>query len=370
MNKVLISIYNKNRRWMNIQQSLPEGNIFRYFPYNMQHKIFLTPRRSAQLLKSKVVQCYTLARHHSISVLGVSDCDQIITVPNGTSITLNQAIMTVKTQQDLRSPLFLGVDTQPDGFVIVTCDNSVKEEAEAFLSHLAIYLEQIFGMVIWETFTHDYKESMLSFKYCNTKKCAVEITDNISPSENSSIVFDNSANYLNGLLSRFGLEQHLDNEDNQDVSFDLSQQVTLHIGANYGGILGDAGEDSGTVRTDCSAETLGTTKAYLEPPINYLLAPAVTSKQTLAPSGSLSASQASNQPTNQPLSQSDLQAEPQSNPLQQPQSPAALCSTTSTSSTSSVPTEEGPGSSSATDSAVSNPAPAAANDRLSGSSDG
>ena len=52
------------------------------------------------------------------------------------------------------------------------------------------------------------------------------------------------------------------------MSFDLSQQVTLHIGADCGGILGDAGGDSGTVRTDCSTATLGTTKAYLEPPIN------------------------------------------------------------------------------------------------------
>ena len=59
VNKVLISIYNKNRRWMNMEQSLPEGNVFRYFPYNMQHKITLTPRRSAQLLKSKVVQRFT-----------------------------------------------------------------------------------------------------------------------------------------------------------------------------------------------------------------------------------------------------------------------------------------------------------------------
>ena len=140
---------------MNMQQSFPEGNIFCYLPYNMQHKISLIPRCSAQLLKSKVVQCYVLARHHSISVWGVSACDQIITVPNGTSITLNQAIMAVKTQQDLRSPLFLGVDTQPDGSVIVTCDKSVKEEAKAFLSHLVIYLEQIFGVAIWEAFIHD-----------------------------------------------------------------------------------------------------------------------------------------------------------------------------------------------------------------------
>ena len=104
----------------------------------MQNKIALTQRRSAQLSKSKVVQCYALSRHHPVIVWGVSDCDRIIIVPNGTSITLNQAIMAVKTHQDLRSPLFLGVDTQLDGSVIVTCDKSLKDEAEAFLSHLAI----------------------------------------------------------------------------------------------------------------------------------------------------------------------------------------------------------------------------------------
>ena len=47
VNKVLISIYNKHRRWMNMQQCLPERNVFRYFPYQMQNKIVLTQRRSA-----------------------------------------------------------------------------------------------------------------------------------------------------------------------------------------------------------------------------------------------------------------------------------------------------------------------------------
>ena len=113
--------------------------------------------------------------------------------------------MAVKTQQDLRFPLFLGVDTQPDGSVIVTCDKSIKKEAEAFLSHLAIYLEQIFGIVIWEAFTNDYKESMSSFVYYNTKQCAVEITADKSTSTGSSIASDDSAN-LNRMLSRFGLD--------------------------------------------------------------------------------------------------------------------------------------------------------------------
>ena len=89
-----------------------------------------------------------MARHHATPVWGIVDCDQIMTVPNGTTITLNQAIKGIKTQQDFKSPLFLGVDTQPDGSVIVTCDKSFKEESEAFLLHLTIYLEQTFGVVI------------------------------------------------------------------------------------------------------------------------------------------------------------------------------------------------------------------------------
>ena len=43
VNKLLISMYNKKQRWMNMQTSLPEGNIFRYFSYNMKNKIALTP---------------------------------------------------------------------------------------------------------------------------------------------------------------------------------------------------------------------------------------------------------------------------------------------------------------------------------------
>ena len=54
VNKVLISIYNKNRRWINRQTSLPEGNIFRCFPYNIQNKIALTPYRTVHLLKSNL----------------------------------------------------------------------------------------------------------------------------------------------------------------------------------------------------------------------------------------------------------------------------------------------------------------------------
>ena len=101
---------------------------------------------------------------------------------------------------------------------------------------------------------------MSTFAYYTTNKCAIEITAHEPLSENSSIATNDSANYLNDLVSRFGLEYHLDNGDNQEVAFDLINQVTLHIGAGGGGILGDAGGDSGTIRTDCSTPTLGTTK--------------------------------------------------------------------------------------------------------------
>ena len=112
-----------------MQGKLPEGNIFCYFPYNMKNKITLTYKRAAQLTKGKAVQSYAMACHNPTPVWGIVDCGQIMTVPNGTTVTLNQAIMGVKTQQDFKSPLYLGVDTQPDGSVIVTCNKSFKEES-------------------------------------------------------------------------------------------------------------------------------------------------------------------------------------------------------------------------------------------------
>ena len=76
-------------------------------------------------------------------------------------------------------------------------------------------------------------------------------------SDTSSIDTNDSANYLNDMMSRFGLEHHLDLVDNQEYDFDLIKQVTLHIGADGGGIVGNAGEDSGTVRTDYSTPNSG-----------------------------------------------------------------------------------------------------------------
>ena len=78
----------------------------------------------------------------------------------------------------------------------MTCNKRVKEEVDVFLSHLAIYLEQIFSVVIWEVFTHKYKKNMSTFAYCTTKNCTIEITANVPTSENSTIETNNSAKYL------------------------------------------------------------------------------------------------------------------------------------------------------------------------------
>ena len=56
--------------------------------------------------------------------------------------------MSIKSVQNLISPLFLGIDQSPEGEVVVTCDQSMKEEAEALLSHFGIYLEVVFGSVV------------------------------------------------------------------------------------------------------------------------------------------------------------------------------------------------------------------------------
>ena len=137
-----------------------------------------------------------------------------------------------------------------------------------------------------------------------------------------------------------------------------------------------------TVRTDCSAVTLATTKAYLEPPINYLLVPPTTLNQPTAPESLSSSCQAADQPPNQPLHQTQHQPphQPMSQPnhpdnsdpslSQQPSSSTAPSSSISPSSPSDTLTVPGQGTSTATSSAATSLATATANNRLQGSSDG
>ena len=85
--------------------------------------------------------------------------------------------------------------------VIVTCDKSMKDKVEAFLSHFAIYLEDFFGIVILEAFNQEYKESMTNFTFCHTKKCTVKIISSATMYCGSSIATNDSDNHLGCMLA-------------------------------------------------------------------------------------------------------------------------------------------------------------------------
>ena len=135
--------------------------------FNQKNQIAPTDRCKAQLIKSKNWQIYCLERYHAISMWGIVSVYSPLTAPNLTVFTLYQCIMSIKSITNLHS--FLGINTQEDGTLIVICDKSIQEKAKAFLSHIAIYLELIFGSVVWEAFTNEYRSSMANFQYCPVK---------------------------------------------------------------------------------------------------------------------------------------------------------------------------------------------------------
>ena len=82
------------------------------------------------------------------------------------------------------------------------------------------------------------------------------------------------------MISDCGLGHQFEYDVPQDVTFDISQQVTLHDGADIIGILGDRNGDSGTINTKCSNATLGSSESNLKPPINYLLRPVLPQQKS------------------------------------------------------------------------------------------
>ena len=73
----------------------------------------------------------------------------------------------------------------------------MKDKGEAFLSHLAV----IFGSVVWDAFTNDYRLSMANFQYCPLKKCAIERTAEADAAVSSLIATNDSAADINQYFS-------------------------------------------------------------------------------------------------------------------------------------------------------------------------
>ena len=95
-------------------------------------------------------------------------------------------MMLIKTRLNYITPLFLAIDVSSEGKVFITCDISVKTEAEGILAHLGIYVAVVFGCVVWEGFTVQYKASMEPYYYCPNRGCAVEMDNNTTIASDDS----------------------------------------------------------------------------------------------------------------------------------------------------------------------------------------
>ena len=111
---------------------------------------------------------------------------------------------------------------------------------------------------------------MPGFAFCPKKNCAIEILVPGDTSCDSLITTDNSDNYLNQILAKCGICHQIELcDEDKGISFNLPNQVTLHINSDTTVLLDDDYSDATTVNSTCSAATQGTTTSFLQTPINY-----------------------------------------------------------------------------------------------------
>ena len=128
------------------------------------------------------------------------------------------------------------------------------------LSHFGIYAAVIFGSVVWEAFTVEYKLKMDCYQYCPRKNCAVEI-------DNTTIDSDES---VDREFAKCGFtDDVLVIPD--EVELNLPHQFTLHLCPDINGTLGDENGDSATFKSNLSDDTLVTSKTAPSNPIKYLV---------------------------------------------------------------------------------------------------
>ena len=178
--------------------------------------------------------------------------------------------MSTKCKDDYISPMFIAVDVSLMNEVIIYCDIDMKAEAEALLSHLGIYMALIFGSVVWEAFTPQYKMRMEQFQYCPDTKLVVEIdTSTIDSTETTDLDF-----------RRMGFTDDV-LKIPDEIVIDPRHQITLHVCPDVNGLLGDENGDSGTITSHCSEATMGTFRTAPSEPINYLIPPTITTPPAL-----------------------------------------------------------------------------------------
>ena len=186
VNLALCTTYGKERKASRAAKNLPKGRTMKYIPFSGTDVIKYSPDLFRRLQKTRLLHSWNQKNHHATTMWGLKDVYKVLTAPNGHTFTICQVIMTTKCSYDYITPLFFGVDVTPEGEVIIICSLSMKVEAESLLAHLGLYLAEIFGSVVWEAFTFEYKLRMDCFQYCPNKNCAVEI-DNSSLESDASL---------------------------------------------------------------------------------------------------------------------------------------------------------------------------------------
>ena len=129
----------------------------------------------------------------------------------------------------------------------------MKDEEKILLFHFGIYLEVEFGFVLWEAFTDLYSTSMDAFQYYPLKNCSIERT---SVTGSSIIVSDDN---FDCDFTKWELTNNLQEVPNE-IEFDLTYQVSLHISADICGIFGSIKRDYGTTRSNLSDATFTSSK--------------------------------------------------------------------------------------------------------------
>ena len=148
-------MYNKVRKASHTAVKLPKAQAMRYVPYEATTQISQTPKRRAQLEKSRLIQKWCLVHHHYILFWGFDNIYKTPTLgaPKGIKFTIFKVIMTIELVQVLITSLFVEINVSPESDVVIICNISMKEEAEALFSHFVIYAAVIFGSIVREAFT-------------------------------------------------------------------------------------------------------------------------------------------------------------------------------------------------------------------------
>ena len=170
---------------------------------------------------------------------------------------MKQLLMSIKTQENFRSPLFIGANIQPDGSIIISCNIVLKEEAETLVAHLPIYLEVIFGTAIWQFISPAFKIEMSQFIFYNEAKCVIESPQKGDKSCLLSIQLEDDL--LLEMAQSFRIHNFLcNNQDFLTIQFDLPNQPTIYTSTDGTGNVYSNDGDAATFRTDASTATAQT----------------------------------------------------------------------------------------------------------------